>query len=485
MSFREQHAEIAEFRERYAPISERMKLSRESRARILASVRMEVTKQKQPRNRRDWQVAGSFVGVAAVLGVTAIAGADSLDRRAPKNPVHPATVLAMSPSQHDSRLVSGVAVSQSPKAAKISAEPCLPVSSGALSGIQMCTLNDGWQFEGNGVLLRTTDGGQSWNPVTPSLPSGAGMAVATALGPDTAWEAVATTGKSSTYITIYRTTNGGVQWNSATMTTKLPKALGGQIPQSITFLNSSNGWMTTRVVNTSTGATLPGALYHTSDGGQTWKLVATTVAAGTIGFQSTFFVSPAIGFTVASKQAQGVNAGVPNLATSELYRTTDGGSTWHLVHLPLGPRTGLTLYPPTFFQNGTAMLPVVTAAKGSQQTLELYQSTDTGASWQLVWNLQTGPLPSNPTLQFFNPKVGVMAWNGWFFSTADGWKHVQSHPLPLSQGNINWLHFSDLEHGSLRIEAADTGVGTVSLPYSTADGGASWHPILPKPSGTP
>ena len=99
----------------------------------------------------------------------------------------------------------------------------------------------GYDFVGGGLVLRTVDGGLSWQDVTPAS---AGFRNVFFLDANTGW----VVGPS-----IYKTTNGGTSWT---------QQFGNSSTEfnAISFFDSQNGW----------AVGFNNLLLHTTDGGQTW-----------------------------------------------------------------------------------------------------------------------------------------------------------------------------------------------------------------------
>jgi photosystem II stability/assembly factor-like uncharacterized protein len=147
---------------------------------------------------------------------------------------------------------------------------------------------------GIGVLLRTTDGGATWN--SQSAPWLLGVALA---DPAHGWAA----GYSGT---ILRTSNGGLNWNaqsSAATTDDL---------DAVAFSSASDGW--------AVGSN--GLIVHTLNGGGTWEIQG----SGTTAYLSRVaFPSSSAGYVLGSGWGLGAN---PAEYGSVILRTLDGGSQW-------------------------------------------------------------------------------------------------------------------------------------------------------------
>ncbi|HVB20991.1 MAG TPA: YCF48-related protein [Ktedonobacteraceae bacterium] len=140
-----------------------------------------------------------------------------------------------------------------------------------LISFRMIDTTTGWAFTKpnlytvGGYILRTTDGGQHWQNVSPHYTTGSqyddGEATAF-FNASTAWVVTARH-------RVFHTTNGGQSWQE----TQIAPPVRGSEATQITFINAQDGWIVL-TANNNNGETL--AIFHTSDGGSTWTDVAQT-----------------------------------------------------------------------------------------------------------------------------------------------------------------------------------------------------------------
>jgi hypothetical protein len=174
-----------------------------------------------------------------------------------------------------------------------------------------------------------------------------------------------------------------------------------------------------------------------------------------------------------------------------LYRTSDGGRTWHALGAPAdhscgGGPTWLSFIDP---KHGW-MEPV--SPNGPQG--ELLRTSDGGRTWIRVAGLEDG-LPCLAPIAFVSRSVGWMGrCDGHVYSTSDGgrrWRRVTIHvPRPPNLQLFDLPRFFDGEG----VEAATLGQGVVATPTDlheravafsvSVDGGRSWslravRPIAP------
>ena len=168
--------------------------------------------------------------------------------------------------------------------------------------IQFVDANNGWLIifnftSGIPTYLKTTDGGNNWNPT-----SGQGIFYYTTN--TTGWAFTAGFPQTPPF-TIYKTINGGANW-----TPQFTDNSAGHL-QSIYFSDSNNGWI----------VGLSGKIYKTTDGGTNWIKIINSNLNANIECTSVYFLNSTtgwVGCTDTSKPA----------SNFFILHTTDGGQSW-------------------------------------------------------------------------------------------------------------------------------------------------------------
>jgi photosystem II stability/assembly factor-like uncharacterized protein len=382
------------------------------------------------------------------------------------------------------------------------ASPLPPFTSPlSLKSIQMMSASEGWGLtlpQGKNQqenLLHTSDGGCHWRIVSPafySLTSTIDYISGTAV-----WAIAVENSSGDTFVA--RTTDGGREWSYYPLN---PTPGGPTLPgviesPSVTFLTPEIGWL---VVNQPNQA-LPGsyglALYHTTDGGITWKKLtsnipfpadwAANIKLGGAGVPLTLrFLNTSTGWMTGTNLITSSSRGQGVL----LYVTNDGGLTWQPQELPLNCGVALSsaqtvMYPPQFFSQRDGLL---TASSWSPLGLCVYATHDGGASWQSTSflpfatnpQIQTDRFSPTPAPQFTDAQFGWL-WEGSSYqppymlvTTSDGGQHWTSSQPSLPAGyNVSQVQFVSPLVGWL---LANKGSGGPEL-FQTLDGGKSWNPI--------
>ena len=156
-----------------------------------------------------------------------------------------------------------------------------------------------------GVIVQTTDGGQSWTETILEQPNMIVEALNAVhfINAEEGW----TVGVDSGQLGImFKTADGGRNWEFLRISAK-------QAPTSIFFADSNTGWMGGSTPSTEgdedTGG--PSDILGTTDGGRTWS----SQIRVPVSIYDLFFLDRMTGWATGSKGA--------------IYHTTDGGRTWN------------------------------------------------------------------------------------------------------------------------------------------------------------
>ncbi|OLN28952.1 WD40/YVTN/BNR-like repeat-containing protein [Desulfosporosinus metallidurans] len=360
-----------------------------------------------------------------------------------------------------------------------------------LSSIRMVTETTGWAL-GNGRILRTIDGGNQWEDITPpeklANPRGTTLAF---LDANTVWVATSTEdGSKGSKIIVFRTNNGGQSWQSAPVSVENNGA--ERFPRSLNFIDSERGWL---MIEPDHGMnSSPGQLFATTDSGATWsKISITDGSQNALPFGGTIrFRNSATGWVVGANTSTTRN---------KLYMTRDGGLTWQQqkLVLPNGFSGGEidVVSPPVFLSTDSKEgILMTTFVPESHKTIEyatiFYVTQDGGLTWQSRKPVK----PESLTIDFINANdwwhwrsehrdTGSTApVNGKLYHTSNGGK-TWSETNPdktlqelLQKGqNIMELDFADCKIGWVLVRSKDSSPNTL---LKTTDGGNTWTRIYPK-----
>jgi len=368
-----------------------------------------------------------------------------------------------------------------------------------ITSISFVDTSTGWAVGGGGTVLKTTDGGDSWNAQIPATNTCAGVA---SYGSGCNLNGVFFRDSSNGFVvgdygTIWRTSNGGANWTAQA----LPGALlyaqlrgvhfqtatdavaigagyafwtnnGGTTWNQATGISTSVSLDAVQMVDATTGYTVGSSsyIYKTIDGGHTWIQQTTPAGLGGNEITSIHFIDANNGFGIAG---------------SKLIRTTNGGANWEAATTDLsGWFNSLTISGNTVVVTGTSGVivkrdagtnwtdPINTVAAGmtaasSGTTSQLIASkfpggsntgfaagaagaivktTDTGATW----TLKAGANARNySSASFVDSNTGWMvSREGAIVKTTDGgltWTDDNSG-IPTT-AKLQSVHFLDSSTG--------------------------------------
>ncbi len=344
-----------------------------------------------------------------------------------------------------------------------------------LDFIQFVSADEGWGVGGIGVsrehVLRTSDGGETWQDVTPpeAAPEEgeAKIAVAYFLDSDQAWV-------TYYYDEFHRIPDSAVVWAStdggATWRASAPLDFGSiadfYIPSDLQFLDARSGWLFLHL-----GAGMQHdfvALMGSSDGGTSWRRL---IDPAGLYIQS----CPKTGLDMADSLIGWVTRDCGGVVDGAfLDWTFDGGETWEPIELPapreaptlFDPPSACSLHFPTLFTPGSGAVVVRCLHFEGDELLTrkfLYATQDGGESWA------TEAYPGG-TLFMFDELRGF-AFDRMIRKTSDGgatWEDVKE---------VSWdgqFSFIDPETGWAVAESEDE----VALVRSV-DGGVTWQLLEP------
>jgi len=240
------------------------------------------------------------------------------------------------------------------------------------------------------------------------------------------------------------------------------------------FVNAQDGWFLTSLHGGAAGSE-DIVLYRSTDGGQTWSLVASS--SGTLPFHGIKsgmgWISDTTGWITGS-------IAIPNFVY--LYRTQDGGVSWQPQSLPVPSGQAVaTTSPPVFFSAAEGLLPVT-----FNTGFGIYATHDGGASWSTL----TLPSGANGTWDFLSMQQGwvVGASGNTLDETSDGGQHWTALTPTANFQAISQLDFVSAQQG-WAISMANP-----SAPHllQTMDGGQTWvqvssssgtWSVVPSPNG--
>jgi photosystem II stability/assembly factor-like uncharacterized protein len=220
-------------------------------------------------------------------------------------------------------------------------------------------------------LRRSTDAGVSWNTVIPNYGIDGESISYDPTAPDTIWAGNFSDG------TMYKSTDRGATWTA--QGTSSSEMCSVQIrPDSSSVLYAGTG---------------SSAISKSIDGGHTWIKKKPT---DTFGSETPRIVissaNPLIGFATSFDNTTKHNG---------VWKTTDGGESWHLTSLSDSVISGLSLWALEMDQQHPD---TVYAGTFGGTTAAIYRTTDGGTSWTAlsrgissdynVWNIQIDPLNS-------------------------------------------------------------------------------------------
>jgi photosystem II stability/assembly factor-like uncharacterized protein len=387
---------------------------------------------------------------------------------------------------------------------------------GWLSTVADLENTDGSKMQTDSYLYHTQDGGNSWQSVGKLAGSGQFCFVDTRLG----WVLLQKDSQNS----LQQTTNGGKTWQIVNPSIVSYQTAEGQSNPTPNLQSSTNSGEiehfksgqriqldTVRMIDANVGWALTqstaddGHVLYTQNGGLIWEDVTPPEPAST----NADARKRPVGFFLNAENAwiTYYPSNQPVSSPSLIWHTQDGGSTWQPGNQLQQQGIEGSHYPIQFYfldsQNGWFMLGHGAAA--GSQPVTIYQTQDSGKSWQRILDLvspasdgintccQSGMVFSDlqnglVTTSFGPDPFAHVSW------THDGGKSWQRQDLPLpskylEQASCNTVSplFSPPQTFYVLMEcsalAGQTNQGSLNYIFMTTDLGNHWNSFpLPEPA---
>lgn len=314
----------------------------------------------------------------------------------------------------------------------------------------------------SGGLFRTTDGGESWQPITDGkVPVGSMGAVEVSLSnPDVIWLGTGSDGIRSNVSTgrgVYRSTDNGETWQFRGLYN------AGQIGQlRVHPTNPDIAWVAAG--GDAFKSNPERGIFKTSDGGETWKktlYVSDSTGAMDVEVKPD---NPSVVYAWMSHIERKPWTIISGSREGGFYKSTDGGDTWKRITKGLPNQLIGKGNMAVTAANPERIYLLVEAAPGSG----LYRSDDAGESWQLM--NETAGLIARP---FYFTTIGADPTNAdvvyagavTFYKSTDGGKTVTAFRTPHADNQDIWVSPND---GKVMIQGNDGGANV------SFDGGQTW-----------
>jgi photosystem II stability/assembly factor-like uncharacterized protein len=353
---------------------------------------------------------------------------------------------------------------------------------GVIDNLKMFTATIGWaQRQSDGAILHTTEGVEHWIVRMPAL--GAMRIVGVSyVDADSAQVLTAVVPSSvstvaTTAVHAWATDDGGTTWTEAG--SFLAVGVSAGLPGALDFVDRDDGWFS--IIGGASGSSFM-TVYRTQDGGARWsRVVATTNltpqnAPGTIHFGCDKF--PAL---FISTTAGWVSAACPG-GTPLLYVTHDGGVIWTSASLGLGRSDdGYLTNPPQFVASNVGFMLVFSYNTAGAPVVTLCVTSDGGATW----SAERTPESVDDASEFIDPEDGwlIMDSSGTSHNESTLWATYNAGRTWTDLGLNNGL--GGLQLDFLTTQDGWAFPGGLSQPPSdpqdlqTLDGGRTWTAIYP------
>ena len=330
------------------------------------------------------------------------------------------------------------------------------------------TADSGWVLLDQ-HLFNTSDAGQTWQEVGPSLPVGAvvqdvelqdarlGWVLWTMIDPDGVVE-----------FHLAHTSDGGATWASQSLTLFEAGEIASNAEKAdMGWFDVQTGWISVKQ-NTGSNFSL-GVLFTTSDGGTTWSRFSLPVA------DYIYFLDPRNGWAVGGP------------ANDQVFQTRDGGASWQSVppaDLPADAQ--VALYPDSSSDGGSLL---VTSLREGETHLRVYTLEEPSGNWLFAGDTRLESQPGSIGLSLLDAhdSVAVIPGTGSLVHVSDGDLTLVENEDGLSDSiveldmvspQVGWA--KSIESNCVMTSSPGQETGSVSCSSTsdllqTNDGGVTWQ----------
>jgi photosystem II stability/assembly factor-like uncharacterized protein len=275
-----------------------------------------------------------------------------------------------------------------------------------LRGVSAVNERVAWASGAGSTVLRTADGGQTWQKLTVTADK-LDFRDIDAIDAQTAYVLAIGNGPASR---IYKTTDGGKTWT-----------LQFKNEDQKAFLDAMSFWDANHGIVF--GDSVDGQLYimTTADGGRVWSRVPTANLLPALENEGAFAAS---GTNIAVFGTSHAWIGTGASAKARVLRTADGGWTWQVAETPLAAGPSAGIFSIAFRDARHGIIVGGDYRKEREAVNNLAVTSDGGVTWTLVKGLSgfrsvVAYVPGTTTLVALGPSGGD-------YSTDDGqtWKPI-------------------------------------------------------------
>jgi len=301
----------------------------------------------------------------------------------------------------------------------------------SLRGVRAVSAQVAWASGSRGTVLRTTDGGATWQPLHVLGGDSLDFRSLAALDANTAYVASAGDGAAG-QARIYKTTDGGATWSLA-----LSDTTAGVFFDALAFWDANHGLVISDPVR---GRFVVAA---TSNGGRTWGSPGASAMPAARAGEAAFAAGGAALAIAAPRHAWFVTGGTSG---ARIFHSEDGGGSWRAEDAPTSMRGASAGLFAVAFRNARMGIAVGgdyrLAREGDDHAV---RSDDGGLSWRIV--------PASPGVTGY--------WSGLSYVPGAG------RPVAVAVGGAGttisrddgatWTRVDSTEYNAVSFAAPDAG----------------------------